>query len=423
MTIQLTTPAGLELSQWVRPGDTVTWGQACAEPIVLTALLMEQRAAIGAFRVFTGLGAVSTVLPAHTDLVTVLSYTGSGPNGALARTGALEVLPSHYSDLPRLIAAGRLAIDVVLLQVSGPDAQGRYSLAAGDEWLSASIDAARVVIAELNDRAPQTASRLLGESEIDVLIATSHPLAELRRRPPSDEDQRIAAHIAELVPNGATLQMGLGALPEAIAAALRGHRDLGVHSGAIGDAVADLIEAGVITNDRKRSEPGQAVTGSLMGSERVLRFADRNPEVLVRDIAFTHDPARLAAQPGFAAINSAFEVDLTGQVNAEVAGARYAGAVGGAIDFLRGAARSNGGLPIVALPSRTSVGVGRIVAALSGPVSTPRADAGIVVTEFGAVDLRGLSLSQRRARLLSIAHPDDRAGLESSTRAVAGAAT
>jgi acetyl-CoA hydrolase len=380
---------------------------------MLTALLMEQRAAIGPFRVFAGLGAEATILPKHTDLVTVVSYTGAGPNSALARAGMLEVLPSHYSDFPALIASRRLPVDVVLLQVAGPDQDGCYSLTAGDEWLSASIDGARVVIAEHNEQAPFTYSRLLHESEIDVLVTADHPPVELRRREPSEIDRCIAGHVAELVSDGATLQLGLGTLPEAIAEALGGHHDLGIHSGAIGDAALKLIEAGVVTNARKRTEPGRTVTGSLMGTRRLLDFADRNEELLVCATEVTHNPARLAAEPRLTAINSAFEVDLTGQVNAEVAGGRYAGAVGGAIDFLRGAARSPGGVPIVALPSQTR-GVSRIVARLSGPVSTARADAGIIVTEVGVADLRGLTLAQRRERLLSIAHPDHRAVLEAT---------
>jgi len=413
MPVRVSTIDDLDLSRWVQAGDTVTWAQACAEPSPLTARLMAQRAAIGAFGVFIGLGIEPTVTPEHAERVSVKSYTGAGPNGALSRAGRLEILPSHYSDYPRLIASGRLPIDVVLVQLSPADNSGRHSLSLGDEWISAALDRARVVIAEVNAQAPWTDARRLHEAEIDVIVETDRPPVELHRRQSGEVERRIAEHVRDLIPDGATLQMGLGALPEAILGALRDHRELGVHSGAIGDAVVELIQRGVITNAKKSSDPGVTVAGSLMGTKRLFAFAHRNRLVRVRDIRYTHDPARLAAQPSLVAINSAFEVDLTGQINAEFANGAYLGAVGGSMDFLRNAARAPGGVPIIALPSRAR-DRGRIVAELSGPVTTPRADAGIIVTEFGATDLRGLTLGQRRPRMIEIAHPDDREALETA---------
>jgi acyl-CoA hydrolase len=401
----------LDLTRWIRAGDLVTWAQACAEPVALTTLLMEQREAIGHVRVFNGLGIAPTIRPEHTPEVAVLSYTGSGSNAVLSQAGLLDILPSHYSEYPGLIASGRLPVGVVFAQVAPADSRGRYSLSLGDEWLSAALERASVVIAEVNEQTPRTHARTLAESEVDVFVHTSRSPVELRRRELREVERRIGQHIAELVEDGSTLQIGLGALPEAVLGALGGHRDLGIHSGVIGDSVADLMEAGVITNARKSLEVGSSIAGSLMGTERLFKFAADNHEIQVRDTRHTHDPSNLAAQSAFVAINSAFEVDLTGQVNAEVVGGRYLGAVGGSIDFLRGAARSTGGVPIVALPA-SSNGWSRIVTSLSGPVSTPRADAGIVVTEFGVADLRGASLRSRRQRMLEIAHPDHRARLE-----------
>ena len=208
--------------------------------------------------------------------------------------------------------------------------------------------------------------------------------------------------------DGATLQCGLGAIPEAALRALHGRRDLGVHSGTVGDAVIELMEAGVVTNARKRRDHGASIAGVLMGSERLHRFAHRNKALQMRGTEYTHHPEVLASLPRFVAINSAVEVDLTGQVNAEVAAGSYVGAVGGAVDFLRGAHRSRGGVPIVALPS-TAGAHSRIVASLSGPVSTPRCDAGVFVTEYGVADLRGLPLAARMHRMLDIAHQIGRA--------------
>jgi len=382
----------------VREGDTVLWGQACAEPLGLTAQLLARRAEIGKFRCFLGIPASGTVRPEHADAISFLSYTGSGANRALDRAGVLDVLPCHYSQLPSLIATRTLPVDVVLLLLPPPDRDGGYSMGLAEDYLPAAIDAARVVIAEVSDAVPWTwSARRLTESDVDVVVRTPTAPVELVREPPGPVIERIAAHIAELVPDGATIQVGLGALPEAALAALSGHRDLGVHSGLIGDGVATLMESGVITNARKAFDRGSTVGGMLAGSRRLFRLAERNRAVQLRDTGYTHDPDLLAAQHQFVAINSAAEVDLTGQINAEVAGGSYIGAVGGSVDFLRGAARAPGGLPIIAVPSD------RIVRALSGPVTTARSDAGIIVTEHGIADLRGQPLSVRRQRLTAIA--------------------
>jgi len=232
-------------------------------------------------------------------------------------------------------------------------------------------------------------------------------------------EQAIARHVAGLVEDGATLQLGIGNVPEAVLAALHGHRDLGLHSGAVGDGIATLAEAGVLTHARKSRDRGVGIGGILMGGAALRRWAHRNPQLQLRGTEYTHDPEVLAASHQLTAINAAIEVDLTGQVNAEVAAGGYVGAVGGAVDFLRGAARSRGGLPIVALPA-TARGATRIVAQLSGPVSTPRSDAGLVVTEHGVADLRGQPLSRRVRRLLDIAAPEHRAALERQAHATLG---
>ncbi|WP_326830122.1 acetyl-CoA hydrolase [Streptosporangium sp. NBC_01810] len=402
----------LDLVAHIRPGDAVIWGQACAEPLTLTERLIEQRAEIGGLRCFLGLPASDTIRPEHADHLSFLSYCGGGGNRALHRAGVLDILPCHYSTLPDLIESGALPVDVALVQLSPADGAGRHSLGMADDYLSAAIDRARVVIAEVNDQVPWThGTRTLTAADLDVIVFTSRPPAEIVKSVPGDAEERVAGHVAGLIEDGATLQLGLGALPEAIVARLADRRDLGVHSGQIGDAVADLMEAGVITGARKTVGRGRTVTGTLMGTSRLFRYADGNPAIELRDTRHTHDPEVLAAQERLVAINSAIEVDLSGQINAEVARGSYVGAVGGAIDFLRGAARSRGGLPIVALTS-TAKSASRIVANLRGPVSTSRADAGIIVTEYGVADLRGLSLEERRARMLAIAHPDHRTALE-----------
>jgi acyl-CoA hydrolase len=273
------------------------------------------------------------------------------------------------------------------------------------------------VIAEVNDQVPDVGcDRRLSHGEIDVLVAASRPPAEYPSEPADDVDKAIAEHVAALIPDGATIQLGIGRLPAVVLRHLHGHRDLGVHSGMITDEIAGLIEAGVITGARKSVDPGLAVTGLLLGSGVLTGRAAVDRSIQLRDTRYTHDQAVLAAQHALVAVNSAIEVDLTGQANIEVAAGRYVGGTGGAADFLRGAARSAGGVPVLALPSTTgpstAVAASRIVARLNGPAGLARADAGVIVTEYGVADLRGLSLARRRERMIAIAHPDHRAALD-----------
>ncbi|WP_321855537.1 acetyl-CoA hydrolase/transferase family protein [Paraburkholderia tropica] len=408
----------LDLAQYVRPGDTVAWGQCGAEPLALTTRLMAQRHAIarqaksgGRFRVFVGATWSDALDPACADVVDFAGYGGAGANRALERAGLLDILPCHYSQFRETLTRGPNRVDVLLLQVAPADEAGRYSLSVAHEYLVPLIDSARVVIAEVNAAAPWThGERVLVSHDFDALIHTERMPLEAPLALAGEVEARIATHVAGLIEDGSTLQLGLGALPETIAARLHDRRDLGVHTGAFGDALADLTEAGVVTNARKTRDAGVSIAGTLMGTRRAYRFAHRNAQAQFRSTAYTHDIDVLGSLDRFVAINSALEVDLTGQVNAEVAAGRYVGAVGGALDFMRGAARSRGGMAIVALASSTRHG-SRIVARLNGPVSTPRSDAAIIVTEHGVADLRGLTLAQRVARMLEIAPPEQREAL------------
>lgn len=419
-TPQVLNSVAPDLSTIVRPGDTVLWGQANAEPLPLTEALMRQRHAIGRFGVFLGISNNPTCRPEHADCVQFTSYCGSGHNRALAKAGVLDVLPCHYSQFPALIRSGRLKIDVLLLQVAPSDEHDRYSLGIAHEYLLAALDSARVVVAEVNQQAPWThGERTLRHDEIDFILPSSRLPPESPDAVPGPVDVAIATHAAGLIEDGATLQFGIGAIPAAILARLGNRRDLGVHSGAIGDQVAQLMREGVINNSRKTIDRGVTVAGLMIGSRRLHEYAHRNSALQFRSTDYTHDHQILASIDRLVAINSAIEVDLTGQINAEQANGTYVGAVGGALDFLRGAQASRGGLPIVALPS-TAGTHSRIVAKLNGPVSTPRSDAGVIVTEYGVADLRGLTLAQRRQRMLALAHPIHRPALE---EAAAGAAS
>lgn len=401
----------LDFASLVRPGDTVAWPQVNAEPLTLTRALMAQRHAIGRFQAFVGISHFETVAVEHADVVTFASYCGAGRNRALARAGLLDPWCWHYSTLARRIAAGETPIDVLLLQVAPADDDGRYSLGVNQEYAACAIARARVVVAEINDRCPATFGGLrLAADDIDVAVHVSRPLDEPPALEPDAVERAVAQRIAGLIDDGATVQLGVGALSGLVVAALADRRDLGVHSGQIGDGIAALAEAGVVTNARKTFDPGLTVAGCMMGGARVHAYAHRNPAVHLRPTTYTHDAEILARQDRFVAVNGAIEVDLTGQVNAEVAGGSYVGGVGGLVDFLRGAQRSRGGLPIVGLASRFGAAP-RIVAELSGPATVSRADAGIVVTEHGVADLRGVSLAERIPRMLAIAHPADREAL------------
>ena len=412
----MTEPLAARLAALIHAGDTVWWGQATAEPLTLTRALVAHRKEIAhgeRLRIFVGIGGSDTLKPEQADTFDFFGYTGGGPHRKLADAGVLDILPLHYSQIPHFIDNGALPADVVLLQVSPPDARGRYSLSQVREYLPAAVRRARVVIGEVNPDVPWTRGGVdLGASDFALLIDAQEPPLSQPAGAIGPEEQAISRHVAGLIEDGATLQLGIGKLPEAILAALKDHKDLGLHSGVVADGIVDLAEAGVLTNARKTVDPGVAVGGILMGTGKLRRWAHQNPHLQLRETEYTHNAAVLAASYKPAAINSAIEVDLTGQINAEVAAGTYVGAVGGAVDFLRGAAASPGGLPIVALPSATRKGVSRIVAQLSGPVSTARSDAGLIVTEHGVADLRGQPLSQRVRRMIAIAAPEFRATLE-----------
>ncbi|MGV3572549.1 MAG: acetyl-CoA hydrolase/transferase family protein [Ramlibacter sp.] len=411
-------PADLRLAGLVRAGDRVMWGQACAEPLLLTRALMAQRAEIGRFSAFVGVSLADTVQPAHADHVDFVSYCGGGLNRALARAGVLDIQPAHYTQLPDLL--GR-QVDVLLLQLAPAGPDGRHSMALACDYLVPAIAGARLVIAEINDQAPATCGpHTLGPQDIDWFVRSSRPPLELARGQPHPDEAGVARQVASLVEDGDTIQHGIGALPDAIVALLADRRELGLHTGVMGDAAASLVRAGVITNAHKTIDAGVCVAGVLMGTRELNALVDRNPALQLREVRYIHALRTLAAIDNLVTINSAIEVDLTGQVNTEVADGVYVGAVGGAVDFIRGAGAAKNGRPIVALPSRTAgKGIPRIVARLGGPAGAARSDAAIIVTEQGIADLRGLTLRQRVERMVAVAHPQDRDALRAAARALA----
>jgi acyl-CoA hydrolase len=415
----------LDFARYLRAGDSLLWAQASAEPRTLIEQLLAHQAgprAVPGLRAFVGIPGGDGIAPEHARRLALTSYTGSGGNAALHAAGLLDILPAHYSSFPGLIARGAIGADVVLVQLPPPDDRGRYSLGLARDYLVAALRRARVIIAEVSPLVPWTAGGpTLTAGQLAAVIPGRYPPAQSASAPPTAVQAQIAANVAGLIEDGATLQVGLGSLPESVLSQLAGRRDLGVHSGLLPDGIVDLMEAGVVTGLRKSADRGLTVGGMLLGTRRLFDYAHRNERIQLRDVSYTHAAEVLAAQDRFVALNSALEVDLSGQVNAEVARGRYLGAVGGAVDFLRAAARSRGGLPVVMLPARAGP-ASRIVAVLSGPVSTPRSDAGVIVTEHGVADLRGLPLARRAERMIAIAAPELRGALDQAADGVLAAA-
>lgn len=396
----------LDLRELVRPGDCVVCGQGTGEPRTLTEALVAQRADLGRLRVFLGTMFTTTFRPEHADHLDLAAWCAIGTNHRLARAGCLDVIVSDYSQLPGFFARRDIPCDVALIQVSAQDAQGRASVGTLCDYTLDAARAARVVIAEVNAEAPWCHDgEALRGLRIDAVVRTSRPLVEVPSVPPDSVTARVAANVAGLIDDGATLQMGFGAVADAVVRALRGHRGLAVHSGLVTDAIVDLAESGAVA-----AAPGAIVSGALFGTQRLNAFTARNAAVQLRPPHYTHDPAVLAALPKLTAINGATEVDLTGQVNAETVDGAYMGGVGGHGDFVRGALRSRGGRAIIALPSVTPDGRrSRIVTLLDGGVTTtPRSHADFVVTEHGVAELRGQSLRERTRRMIAIAAPEFR---------------
>lgn len=375
----------MDLASVVRPGDGIICGQACAEPQTLLEALVAQRARLAGARLFLGASYSGTIKPEHADHLRLSSYGAIGQVRVLAQAGVLEILPVPYSQLGGLIRSGKIGCDVVMLQVSPPNSRGEYSMGLAADYLLPAIDTARVLAAEVNDQVPWThGERVLRKEDFSLMVQSSRPPATLPAPKRTGREEAIGTHAAACVPEGATLEFGIGALPDAVCAFLKGHRRLAVHSGTVGDGVVKL---GV-----ERIE-----CAMLIGSRRLFDFARENAALRLRSSEYTHNAKVLSGIERFAAINSAVEVDLGGQVNSEVANGNYVGAVGGAPDFARAASQSPGGVSIIMIPSS------RIVERLSGPVTVGRSDAGIIVTEKGAADLRGCSLRERQIRLQKIA--------------------
>ena len=342
-------------------------------------------------------------------------FLGENVREAVA-AGRADYTPIFLSEIEGLFEHGELPLDVVLMQVSPPDAHGYMSLGTTVDCTLTAVRCARTVIAEVNPRMPRThGDTFVHISQITALVETDHPLLEMQAEPFTDLHLRVARHVASLIPDGATLQTGIGGIPEAVLACLEDKRDLGIHTEMVPDGVIELMERGVINGARKTLLRGKAVAAFVLGTQRLFDFIHENPGFEFRLIQFTNDPFVVARNDRMVAINSAIQVDLTGQVCADSMGTRPYSGFGGQLDFIRGAARSKGGVPIIALPATAKKGaVSRIVPVLDpgAGVVTSRADVHYVVTEHGVAYLHGKSLRERAEALIRIADPRYRQELE-----------
>lgn len=323
--------------------------------------------------------------------------------------GRADYTPIFLGEVEALFESGEMPIDVAFIQVSPPDSHGYCSFGVGVECTLTAAKYAHRVVAQVNAQMPRTyGDSFIHVSEIDAIVELSRPLCEMKKHPTNEVFQQIGARVASLIEDGAVLQCGIGAIPDAVLPALMDRRDLGVHTELISDNVIPLIDAGVINGQRKNMKPRKIILGFVLGTRTLFDYIDENPIFEFHPAAYTNDPFRIAANDRMVAINSAIEVDLTGQVCAESIGSQFYSGFGGQLDFIRGAARSKYGKPIIALPS-TAKGetISRIVPRLAygSGVLTGRADVHYVVTEYGAAYLHGRTVRQRAEALIQIAHP------------------
>jgi len=409
----------------IQAGERIFVGSNAAQPQVLVDALTE-----------------STTNPGHNEIVHIMTL-GSAPSsnarfrdkfrhnaffiGANVREAVNECradyTPIFLSEIPALFRTGQLPLGCALVMVSPPDAHGYCSLGVSVDVVKAAVESARCIIAEVNAQMPRTlGDSFIHVSQVDAFVESDRPLVELSPPVQTEATRRIGRHIAELIDDGATLQMGIGAIPDAVLECLTGKRDLGIHTEMFSDGILKLVESGVITGRRKSLRAGKIVTTFCMGTQKLYDFVNNNPGCSFLPTEYVNDPFVISRNDNMVAINAAIEVDLTGQVCADSIGEKFYSGIGGQVDFMRGAARSKGGKPIMALPStatpRSGPTLSRIVSTLKpgAGVVTSRGDVHYVVTEYGVAYLHGKSIRERAISLIQIAHPDFRAELLATAR-------
>lgn len=414
--MKITTPD--EALSVIQSNDNVFIHSAAMTPTILVGELTKKCHAenVNLIHIHTE-GEADYISESHDRFNMYSCFVGANVRKAINTNGRANYIPVFLSEIYQLLTHGDRKVDVALLKVSPPDAHGYCSLGTSVDVTLSAIHAAKYVIAEINPNVP----RILGDGfihmdKIDYAIESNTLMHEVPSRTLTDQEIKIGNHIAELIEDGSTLQMGIGGVPDAVLAQLTNHKDLGIHTEMFSNSIIPLVEKGVITGKYKKVAKGRIVSCFAMGTQKLYDFADNNPMITFKEASFTNDTANIRKNPKVVAINSALEIDLTGQVCADSIGTYQYSGVGGQMDFIRGAALSAGGKPIIAINSSTKRGESKIVPMLKpgASVTTTRAHVHWVVTEFGAVNLFGKDLVERARLLTSIAHPDHREMLERS---------
>lgn len=413
---KLVSPAGAVRA--VQSGQRVLLGSCCSEPQTIVEALVADKDRLEQVELITTImgSKAAYAAPEMEGHFRVVSFRPDASVREATRAGRIDYLPCLLSETPRLFTEGYLPVDVALVQISPPDDRGYSSFGTSIEYTKPAAEKARVIVAEVNQQMPRTlGDTFIHVSRLSYIVESDRPLLQVPPVPIGPAERAIGELVSSLIADGATLQVGVGAIPDAVLAALSNRHDLGVHSGMLSEGMVELAESGVINGRRKALNPGVMVAAVLIGTDRLYRFVHDNPQVELYPASYTHDILTLSQMENLVAINSALQIDLWGQVNAEVVGGVQIGSVGGQVDFVRGASRAPGGKSIIALLSTAGNGkYSRIVPRLEpgAPVTTSRNEVQCVVTEYGIADLRGKTLSQRARALAAIAHPDFRSELQ-----------
>lgn len=402
--------------QVVKSGDRVVTGHACGEPSALVEALVARAPELRAVEIvhMVAMGPAKYAQPGmeasfrHNAL-----FVGASTRKAVEEKRS-DYTPCFFSEIPRLFREKLLPVDVALIQITPPDEEGFCSYGLSADYTVAAAECAATVIAQVNAKMPRTGGVKIHLDAIDFLVEKEEPLLELKPPAIGAIEKQIGEHVASLIADGSTLQLGIGAIPDAVLLFLTGKKDIGIHSEMFSDGVVGLAEAGVITNKQKTINPGKFMAAFLMGTRKLYDFIDGNPLVELQPVDYINDPCVIGQHDNMVSINSALQVDLMGQVNAEMIGSRQFSGIGGQVDFVRGVSRAKNGKSIIALPSTAAGGrVSRIACELDrgAAVSTSRNDVHYIVTEYGIANLRGKSLRERTLALIGIAHPDFRESL------------
>ena len=408
----------------VKSGDRVVFHVTASEPQILVKALVDRAPELENVEI-VHMYALGEERPyCRPEYAKSFRFNGlflSPPVRKAVNEGRADYTPCLYSEIPRLWRDDILHINVFLMQVTPPDEEGYCSFGLSTDWPKAAVENADIVIAQVNKNVPYTYGERVHLDEIDYIVEQESPVFMLQPPTVGDTEREIARNVATLIPDGATLQMGIGGIPDTVLTFLTDKKDLGIHSEMFSDGVVSLAEAGVITNRKKTVNPGKFIATFLMGTQKLYDFVNKNPDVVMKPVDYTNDPTIIGQHDNMISINSALQIDLTGQVNAESFGSQMFSGIGGQVDFVYGASRSKGGKSIFAFSSAAAKGTAsRIVAQLpaGAGVTTSRGLVQYVVTEYGIVDLRGKSVRQRALALISIAHPDFRDALRKEAEAL-----